>query len=149
MANNNIKNIFNNASRNISNFFTASMPNDPTGGFDPERNPEMGGGAPNRRSGTTLGQRIKKALGEAAGEVGSGQRLEVYNSYLNTIQHLKNASKGFSLEGTKVSTRPVTSQTGQPERIRTASFENQLQNWNNRFRQFAIRRYYESIGSGK
>ena len=142
-----IKNIFNNASRGTTNFFSSIMPSDPTGGFDPEKNPEMGGGAPNRR-GTTLGQRIKKALGEAAGEIGSGKRLEVYNSYLNTIQHLKNASRGISLEGAKVSTRPVTSQTGQPERIRTASFENRLDSWNERFKKFAITRYYARLGEG-
>ena len=133
MANNNIKNIFNNASRNVSNFYS----------YLPEENTQMEGEK------LSTWEKLKKAIKGAASDVGSGQRLEVYNSYLNTIQHLKNASRGISLEGAKVSTRPVTSQTGQPERIRTASFENQLENWNSRFRQFAIRRYYESIGSGK
>ena len=133
MANNNIKNVFNNASRNVSNFYSYG-PEEPT----KTENKEL-----------STWEKLKKAIKGAAGDVGSGQRLEVYNSYLNTIQHLKNASRGISLEGAKVSTRPVTSQTGQPERIRTASFENQLENWNSRFRQFAIRRYYESIGRGK
>jgi len=143
-----LKNIFNNASRNTSNFFTASMPNDPTGGFDPERNPEMGGGAPNRR-GTTLGQRIKKALGEAAGEIGSGKRLEAYQSYLNTLQYIKSSGRGVSLEGAKVSTRPVDSPTGRGTKIGATSFENQLDNWNARFRKFVISRYYARLGEGK
>lgn len=143
-----IKNIFNNASRNTSNFFTAYMPGDNTGGFDPEKNPEMGGGAPNRR-GTTLGQRIKKALGEAAGDIGSGKRLEAYQSYLNTLQYIKNSGRGINFEGAKVSTRPTVSEIGRGTKIGTTSFENQLEGWNARFRKFAISRYYESLGAGK
>jgi hypothetical protein len=143
-----IKNIFNNASRNTSNFFTSSIPEGIPGGTYPEENPEMGGGAPNRR-GTTIGQRIKKALGEAAGDIGSGKRLEAYQSYLNTLQYIKSSGRGVSLEGAKVSTRPVDSPTGRGTKIGATSFENQLDSWNARFRKFAIQRYYESLGAGK
>ena len=144
-----IKNIFNNASRGTTNFYSSIMPSDPTGGFDPEKNPEMGGGAPNRRSGTTLGQRIRKALGEAAGDIGEGKKLEAYQSYLNTLQYIKSSGRGISLEEAKVSTRPVDSPTGRGTKIGTESFENQLENWNSRFRKFAISRYYASLGEGK
>jgi hypothetical protein len=145
-----IKNIFNNAARGTTNFFTSYTPEGIPGGFDPGKNPEMGGGAPNRKTGVTLGQRIKKALGEAAGEIGGeGKKLEAYQSYLNTLQYIKSSGRGISLEGAKVSTRPVDSPTGRGTKIGTERFENQLENWNSRFRKFAISRYYASLGEGK
>lgn len=140
MSNKNIKDIFNNASRSTSSFYSFS----PT---DPETGREYGVEKP------SLPERIFKGVKEAAktfsgkGE-GYGNRIAAYNNYLNTLNYMKKAGQ-FRFGRGRVSTAPTRSGTGVAKGIKTTAFENQLDRWNARFRKFAVSSYYERLTRGK
>ena len=148
----NIKNIFNNAAKNTGIFYSTFVDPDPggtygTGGifYPSDKYPE---GPPQEKS---PGKKILDAAKEAAKSFGKdtyGNRLQAYNNYLNTLKYVKQSGQ-FSISRGRVSTTPTTSPTGAVGKAKTTSFEDQLEKWNNRFRKFAISRYYESLTGGK
>tara|TARA_E500000318_G_scaffold112061_1_gene133806 strand:+ start:1567 stop:1992 length:426 start_codon:yes stop_codon:yes gene_type:complete len=141
MSNKNIKDIFNNASRSTSTFYTYGDSGMSDGDDVIIANPD------------SLPERIFKGVKEAAktfsgkGE-GYGNRLAAYNNYLNTLNYMKKAGQ-FRLGRGRVSTAPTRSGTGVAKGIKTTAFENQLDRWNARFRKFAVSSYYERLTRGK
>lgn len=135
MANKNIKDIFNNASRGTSNFYSNF-----SGDMEYPEPPSL----PEK-----IFKGVKKAAKTFAGKGdGYANRLAAYNNYLNTLNYMKKAGN-FGFRRGRVSTAPTTSGTGVARGIKTTGFENQLDKWNARFRKFAVSRYYESLTRGK
>lgn len=129
----NIKNIFNNAAKNTGVFYN-------TFAHPEEEVVEK-----------SIPERVWDAAKEAAKSFGKdsyGNRIQAYNNYLNTLKYVKQSGQ-FSIARGRVSTAPTTSPTGAVGKAKTTSFEDQLEKWNNRFRKFAISRYYESLTGGK
>lgn len=135
MANRNIKDIFNNASKGTSNFYSSF-----SGDMEYPEPPSL----PER-----IFKGVKKAAKTFSGKGdGYANRLASYNNYLNTLNYMKKAGQ-FRFGRGRVSTAPVRSTTGVARGIKATNFENQLDRWNARFRKFAVSRYYESLTRGK
>lgn len=130
-----IKNLFNNASKNTASFYSYSDP-DPQGTWDDgvwkQTDNESGG----------IFDAIKKAAGKFSS--GYGNRLDAYNAYLNTLKRLDVGIKRLpgrvdAQEGFKKPGVPSTA-------IRGTSFEDKLNEWESRMRRFSTARYYAELG---
>ena len=145
---NKTKDLFNTASRNVADFFTSNYmeeqnpagrePNIDMRG-DPEANLDM--------QKKNIFRRISDAI-KGAGKDTYGNRIQVYNQYLKTL----NSYKGFktNLSG-KVGNLGMMS-PGSARRIsgpQQTSYEQKLAEWNRRMREFSIRKYYASLGKRK
>lgn len=145
----NIKNIFNSAAKNTGLFYSTFADPDPggtygTGGifYPSDKYPE---GPPK-----SVPEKIWDAVKGAAKDMsdGYGKNMQAYESYLNTLNYIKKSGQ-FSLARGRVSTAPVSSKAGEVGGVKRSSFENNLDKWNDRFRKFAVRSYYESLTRGK
>ena len=145
---NKTKDLFNTASRNVADFFTSNYmeeqipagrePNIDMRG-DPEANLDM--------KPKSLFGRIRDAI-KGAGKDTYGNRIQVYNQYLKTL----NSYKGFktNLSG-RVGNLGMMSPASARKIARPdqTSYEQKLGEWNRRMREFSIRRYYASLGKRK
>lgn len=131
-----IKNLFNNASKNTASFYTFTHP-DTDETFDGTegvfKTEESGGG---------IIDAIKKAAGKFSS--GYGNRLDAYNAYLNTLKRLDVGIK--RLPG-RVDAQQAFKKPGVPSTaIRGTSFEDKLSEWESRMRRFSFARYYAELG---
>ena len=145
---NKTKDLFNTASRNVADFFTSNYmeeqnpagrePNIDMRG-DPEANLDM--------QKKNIFRRISDAI-KGAGKDTYGNRIQVYNQYLKTL----NSYKGFQtgLRG-RVGNLGMMSPSSARKIARPdqTSYEQKLGEWNRRMREFSIRRYYASLGKRK
>ena len=144
---NKTKDLFNTASKKVADFFTSKSDRD-IDAMDPNPGGTYEDGvfkpAPKPKN---IVQRLRTAL-KGTGKDTYGNRVQVYNQYLKTL----NRYKGFktNLSG-KVGNLGMMS-PGSARRIsgpQQTSYEQKLAEWNRRMREFSIRKYYASLGKKK
>jgi ABC-type glycerol-3-phosphate transport system substrate-binding protein len=144
---NKTKDLFNTASKKVADFFT-SKSDEEIDAMDPNPGGTYEDGvfkpAPKPKS---IAQKLKAALKGAATDT-YGNRIQVYNQYLKTLNSYKGFKTGLSgrVGNLGMMSPGSARKIGRPDQT---SYEQKLGEWNRRMREFSIRRYYASLGKRK
>tara|TARA_A100001515_G_C4414455_1_gene158245 strand:+ start:61 stop:501 length:441 start_codon:yes stop_codon:yes gene_type:complete len=144
---NKTKDLFNAASKKVADFFT-SKSDEEIDAMDP--NPggtyEDGVFKPTSKP-KNIVQRLRTAL-KGAGKDTYGNRIQVYNQYLKTLNSYKGFKTGLSgrVGNLGMMSPGSARKIARPDQT---SYEQKLGEWNRRMREFSIRRYYASLGKRK
>ena len=142
---NKTKDLFNAASKKVADFFTSKSDRD-IDAMDPNPGGTYEDGV-FKRAPRNIGQKVLGAV-KGAGTDTYGNRIQVYNQYLKTL----NSYKGFksNLSG-RVGNLGMMSPGSAKSvgRVSMTNYEQKLAEWNRRMREFSIRRYYASLGKRK
>ena len=144
---NKTKDLFNTASKKVADFFTSKSDRD-IDAMDPNPGGTYEDGvfkpAPKPKN---IVQRLRTAL-KGTGKDTYGNRVQVYNQYLKTMNNYKQYKTNLS---GKVGNLGMMA-PGSARRIsgpQQTSYEQKLAEWNRRMREFSIRKYYASLGKKK
>jgi len=144
---NKTRDLFNTASKKVADFFT-SKSDEEIDAMDPNPGGTYEDGvfkpAPKPKS---IAQKLKAAL-KGAGTDTYGNRIQVYNQYLKTLNSYKGFKTGLSgrVGNLGMMSPGSARKIARPDQT---SYEQKLGEWNRRMREFSIRRYYASLGKRK
>ena len=143
---NKTKDLFNTASKKVADFFTSKSDRE-IDAMDPNPGGTYEDGVFKPAKPKNIALKLKAAL-KGAGTDTYGNRIQVYNQYLKTLNSYKGFKTGLS---GKVGNLGMMS-PGSARRIsgpQQTSYEQKLAEWNRRMREFSIRKYYASLGKRK